>query len=168
MVINNEIVMHPRAYGIQFEMYAGTSGFACLQTQQDGAQPIAIFNSFAQSELFGDVDISNHYNKTEINSILANSNFSDLSNYYNKTQIDAIVSNINFSNGHYTKAEIDDIDNELPALIVNTYTKTEVDNLLYTNYPSLSCIADNFYAKTETDSTLSAYTTSTELHTDCL
>ena len=28
MKINDEIVMHPRAYGIQFEMYAGTSGFA--------------------------------------------------------------------------------------------------------------------------------------------
>ena len=25
--INDEIVMHPRAYGIPFEMYAGTSGF---------------------------------------------------------------------------------------------------------------------------------------------
>ena len=26
--LNGEIVMNPRAYGIQFDMYAGTSGFA--------------------------------------------------------------------------------------------------------------------------------------------
>ena len=32
----------------------------------------------------------------------------------------------NFEN----KAEIDAIDDELPSLILNTYTKTEVDNLL--------------------------------------
>ena len=31
--INDEICFHPRAYGIQFEMYAGTSGFAFLQHQ---------------------------------------------------------------------------------------------------------------------------------------
>ena len=87
--------------------------------------------------IVGNVGIPNHYNKTEINSILANSNFSDLSNYYNKTEIDAIVPNIKFSNNHYTKAEIEDIDNELPTSILNTHTKTEVDNLFYTNYPSL-------------------------------
>ena len=49
--------------------------------------------------------------------------------------------------------------------MLNTYTKNEVETLLYINYPSLSFIADNFYAKTEFDSTLSAYTTSTQLHT---
>ena len=43
------MVMHPRAYGIQFEMYAGTSGFAFLQNQRDGGQPVAIFNSLYQS-----------------------------------------------------------------------------------------------------------------------
>ena len=79
--------MHPRAYGIQFEMYAGTSGFAFLQNQQDGAQPIAIFNSLDRSrKFFGDCDIPNHYNKIEINSILANSNVSGLSNYYYKNR----------------------------------------------------------------------------------
>ena len=40
---------------------------------------------------------------------------------------------------------------------LNTYNKTEVDTFLYTNYPSLSFTADNFYAKTEIDSTRSAY-----------
>ena len=104
--------------------------------------------------------------KTETISILANSNFSGLSNYYNKNETGATVSKVNFNNNHYTKAEIDDIGNGLPTLILNPYTKTEADNLLYTTYPSLSCIADNFYAKTEIDSTLNAYTTSTQLHTD--
>ena len=66
-------------------------------------------------------------------------------NYYTKNQVDTLISNIN---------------------LVDYYTKTEVDTLLYTNYPSLSFIADNFYSKTEIDSTLSDYTTSAQLHTD--
>ena len=61
-------------------MYAGTSGFAFLQNQQDGAQPIALFNSLDKScELFGDLDILNLYNKSDINSMLA-SGSADLSN----------------------------------------------------------------------------------------
>ena len=55
-----KICFHPREYGIQFEMYAGTSGFAFLQNQQDGAQPIALFNPLDKScEFFGDLDIPN-------------------------------------------------------------------------------------------------------------
>ena len=62
--VNDEIVMHSRAYGIQFEMYAWTSGFAFLQNQQDGAQPIAIFNSLDRSiEFFGDCYTPSHYYK---------------------------------------------------------------------------------------------------------
>ena len=57
---------------------------------------------------------------------------------------------------------------KLPTLILNTYTKTEVDNLLYADYPSLSFIVDNFYSKVEIDPTLSDYTTSAQLHTDFL
>ena len=49
---------------------------------------------------------------------------------------------------------------------MNTYTKTEVDTLLYTNFTSLPSIVDNFDSKTEIDSTLSDYTTSAQLHTD--
>ena len=56
--VNGEMVINPRAYGIQFERYAATSGFAFLQNQQDGAQPIAISNSLNKSvEFFGDLDI---------------------------------------------------------------------------------------------------------------
>ena len=57
-------MMNPRAYGIDFEMYAGTSGFVFLQNINDGGQPIAIFNSFDRSiEFLGDCDIPNHYNE---------------------------------------------------------------------------------------------------------
>ena len=97
-----------QGHGIQFGFYAATSGFAFLQNQQDGSQPIAIFNSLDKSvEFFGDLDIPNFYNKTEINSMLAGGS-TDLSNYYNKTEVDAIVANINFSNNHYAKTEVDD------------------------------------------------------------
>ena len=41
--VNDEIVLNPRAYGIQFGLFAGTSGFSFLQNPQDGSQPIAIF-----------------------------------------------------------------------------------------------------------------------------
>ena len=95
--------MNPRSGGVYFEIYAGPSGVILLQNQRDGGQPLAIFNSLDQScEFFGDVDIPNHYNKTEI---------------------DAIVANSNFSNNYYTKTEVDDIDNELSTKILNTYTK---------------------------------------------
>ena len=118
--VHGEIVINPRAYGIQFELYAATSGFAFLRNQEDGSQPIAIFNSLDKSvEFFGDLDIPNLYNKTEINSMLAGGS-TDLSSYYNKTKVDAIVANINCSNNHHTETEVDDIDNELSALILNT------------------------------------------------
>ena len=87
-------------------MCAGTSGFAFLQNQQDGAQPIALFNSLDKScKFFGDLDIPNSYNKSEINSMLAGGS-TDLSNYYTKPQTGALISNINLS-GYYTKAEVD-------------------------------------------------------------
>ena len=96
--INDEVCSHPRAYGVQFEMYAGTSGFAFLRNQQDGAQPIALFNSLDKScEFFGDLDIPNFYNKSKINSMLAGGGSTDLSNYYTKPQVEALISNINLS-----------------------------------------------------------------------
>ena len=47
--------------------------------------------------------------------------------------------------------------------MLNTYTKTEIGTLLYTNYPSLSFIVNNFYSTTEIDPTLRYYTTSAQL-----
>ena len=62
-----------------------------LQSIVGGSQPIAMFNALDKSvEFFGDLDIPNCYNKTEI----------------------------------------DAIDDELSSLILNTYTKTEIDNSL--------------------------------------
>ena len=139
-------------------------------------------------EFFGDLDIPNFYNKTEINSMLAGGGSTDLSNYYNKGQVDAIVANIDFSNNHYTETEVDDIDNELSALILNTYTKTEIDTTLsdystisylqgnymtslsitqalMNNYAGITFIIDNFYSKTEIDTTLSDYYIKSEIGT---
>ena len=62
------------------------------------------------------------------------------------------------------KTCIGDLDNEVSTIILDTDTETETDTLLYTSYHSLSFISDNFYSKNEIDSTLSAYTNSTQLH----
>ena len=68
--------MHPRAYGIQFDMFAGTAGFVFLQNQQDGGQPIAMFKSLDQScDFFGDVDIPSFYDRTSINNLIATIDF---------------------------------------------------------------------------------------------
>ena len=86
--MNDEIILNPRL-NEHFELYAGTSGFTLLQNIVDESQPTAMFNSLDKSvELFGDLDIPNFYNKSEI----------------------------------------DAIGDELSASILNTYTKTEVDN----------------------------------------
>ena len=69
-------------------------------------------------------------------------------------------------NNYYTKSEVDDIGNELFTIILNTYTKNEVDTLVYTNHTSLSFLVDNFYSTTEIDSSLSDYTASAQLHND--
>ena len=57
----------------------------------------------------------------------------------------------------YNKTEIDVIDDELSALILNTYTKTWVEAL--TSNINLT----DYYTKTETDTTLSDYSTITYL-----
>ena len=56
--------------------------------------------------------------------------------FYDKVATDSLFSNIDLSN-YYSKIEAGDIDNELSTLILHTYTKTETDTPLYTNYPSL-------------------------------
>ena len=80
--------LNPRVNGY-FEMYAAPNGISILQHISDGSQPIAIFNSLDKSiEFFGDLDIPNFYNKTEIVNLIANLNFVD---YYNKNQVDALI-----------------------------------------------------------------------------
>ena len=110
-------------------MYAGTSGFAFLQNQRDGAQPIAIFNSTDQSvEFFGDLDIPNFYNKAEVNNIIAN-NGDNFDNQYTKTQVDTLLANINLSD-YYTNTEI---DTQLADYATTTYLHD-----LMSNYASIT------------------------------
>ena len=63
-------------------------------------------------------------------------------NYYDKVVTDSLFSNIDLSN-YYPKLEVDDIDNELSTLILNTYTKTEIDTQL-TDYTSITYLQDNY------------------------
>ena len=159
MEINNEIVFNPRAYdGAVFEMISGIDDFAFKQNTIHGGQPIAQFDSSTKVCIFhGDCQIPNMYNKTSMDTLIAdiyNDTYfktkidilipnTNLSNYYIKTKIGTLFSNIYLSK-YYNTSEVDDIDHELSTLILNTYTKTEVDTLLYTNYPSPSFIVDNF------------------------
>ena len=119
--------------------YAGSSGFTFLQNIVEGSQPMAVFNSLNKSvESFCDLDIPNFYNKTFVDILIA-----DIYNYtYIKTEIDTLFPNIDLSN-YYTKSERGDIDNELPTLILNTYTKTEVDTQL-TDYATISHLQCNY------------------------
>ena len=160
--MNNDIVSNPRAYeNAVFEMISGTGNFAFGQTTTHGGQPIAQFYSSTKVCTFhGECQIPNMYNKTAVDTLIADSyngtytkteidtfiSNIGLINYYIKTEIDTLFSNIDLSN-YYTKSEVDDIGNELPTSMLNTYTKTEVDTRLYTTYPSLSFTGDNFYSK---------------------
>ena len=48
----------------------GLQALLFLQNNKDGGQPLAIFNSLDKStEFFGDCDIQNHYNNTELDSL---------------------------------------------------------------------------------------------------
>ena len=58
--------------------------------------------------------LDTYYNITEIQA-----------NYYDKVASGSLFSDIDLSN-YYTNIEIGDIDNELPTLVLNTYTKTEM------------------------------------------
>ena len=83
--------------------------------------------------------------ETEIDTLIPNI---DSSSYYIETEIGTLFSNIDLSS-YYTKSEVDGIGNELSTLILNACTQTEVDNLLYASYTSISFIVDNFYSKTD-------------------
>ena len=49
-------------------------------------------------------------------------------NYYDKAATGSLFPNIDLSN-YYTIAEVDDIDNGLSTLILNTYTKKKLIHL---------------------------------------
>ena len=72
------------------------------------------------------------YNKTFVDILIAGI-YNDT---YMKTEIGSLFSNVDLCS-YYTKSEVDDIDNELFTLILNTYTKTENDTQL-TDYATIS------------------------------
>ena len=69
--MNNEPFLNPRVNGY-YEMYSAPNGISLLQHSSVGSQPIVMFSSLDKSvDFFGDLDIPNHYNKTEVDSLLA-------------------------------------------------------------------------------------------------
>ena len=66
MEVNDEIVLNPRINDY-FEIYSAPNGISFLQHNSDGSQPVAILNSLDKSvEFFGNIDIPDFYNKTEV------------------------------------------------------------------------------------------------------
>ena len=101
-------------------MYAAPNGISCLQRNSDGSQPIVIFSSLDKSvELFGDPDIPNFYNKTEVCNLITNLN---LVNYYTNNQVDALIYNTN---------------------LVDSHTETQIDSQL-TGYTTIAYLQGNY------------------------
>ena len=109
LTINNEPFLNPRVSGY-YEIYAAPNGISLLQHSSDGSQPIAIFNSLDKSvEFFGNLNIPNFYNKTEVDAI--DDELSTLIlNTYTKTEVEALISNINLTGSE----NIDITSNQFP------------------------------------------------------
>ena len=56
--------------------------------------------------------------------------------------------------GVYTKTDVDDIDNELPTLILNTCAKTETQATHFDKHQVFENIESNYYDKVTMDSLL--------------
>ena len=141
--VNDEIVFHPRNYdGAVFEMLSGTDMFVFRQNPIHGGTPIASFySSTKECHFMGDCSIPNIYNKTSTDNLITQI-YDDM---YLKPEIDTLFSNIDLSN-YYNKIEIDDLDNELSTLILNTYDKSEIDTFL-TNYYNIGYLNTQFDLK---------------------
>ena len=146
--------LNPRV-NVYFEMYAAPNGISILQHISDGSQPSAIFNSLDKSvEFFGDLDIPNFYNKTEVDNLTTNLN---LVIYYTKNQVDALTSNINLVD-YYTKAGIDTQLTDYAAishLQDNYMTTLSITETLMNNHATITFLVDNFYDKTYLDNQFS-------------
>ena len=75
--------------------------------------------------------LDTYYNITEIQAY-----------HYDKVATDSLFSNIDPSN-YYSKIEVYDTDNELSTLIMNPYTKTEIDTQL-AYYTTITYLQDNY------------------------
>ena len=162
--INDEIILNQRVNGY-FEIYSAPNGISFLQHNSDGSQPVAIFNPLDKSiEFFGDLDIPNFYNKTEIDAI--DDELSALIlNTYTKTEVGALISNTNLTD-YYTKTEIDTTLSDYSTVTYlqgNYMTTLAITETLMNNYANITFIVDNFYSKTEFDPTLSDYIASTQI-----
>ena len=73
-------------------------------------------------------------------------------NYYDKAATDALFSNIDLSS-YFFKIEVDDIDHGLSTLLLNTYTKTEVDTQ-FTDYTTIAHVQDNYMTTLSATETL--------------
>ena len=138
-----------------FEIISGTGNFVFLQNSLHGGTPIAQFHSSTKwCTLYCDCSILSFYNKPPIDTLISTIN----DNIYIKTQIDTLFSNIALINYH-TKTEIDDLDNGLPTLVLNTYNKSDIDtfstgyyNIEYLNtHICLKATSSNTYTKSEVD-----------------
>ena len=85
-----------------------------LQKDENYCDAIITSESGAKRKLNINVDLSNHYTKTEVNTLI---NSIDLSNYYTKNEVDVKLLD------YYTKVEIN-------SQFSNYYTKNEVDTAL--------------------------------------
>ena len=162
--IYDEIVLNPRL-NYHSELYAGTPGITFLQNIVDGSQPPAILNSLDKSvEFFGDLDIPNFYNKTELDAI-GDELSALVLNTYTKTEVGALIYNINLV-GYYTKTEVDTqlTDNTTIRYLQGNYMTTlAITGTLMNNYATITLIICSLYSKTETDSPLSNYITPTQI-----
>ena len=92
--------------------------------------PIDLHTDF-YSKAKMNIILDTYYNITEIQA-----------NYYDKVATDPVFPNIALSN-YYTKTEVGDIDNELFTVILNTYTKTEIETQL-TDYTTITYLQGNY------------------------
>ena len=147
--INDEIIMHPRNYGALFQLYSGTDNLTIHQNTFHGGQPIATFFSQDKSTTFyGNLIAPNIYDYITIDSMFNNMS----SNMYDKTYIDNLISN------YYDKTYIDNLDDELNTILLNTYTKQEIDDNYY----------DSTYINTQLDTKANVLVTYTKTEVDNL
>ena len=130
---------------------------------------MAIFKSLDKSvEFFGDLGIPNFYNKAEIDAI-GDGLSALILNTYAKAEVEALISNINLVD-YCTKTEVDtQLTDYTPITYLqgNYMTTLAITETLMTNYATIAFIVDSLYSKTEIDSTLSDYITSTQTDASC-
>ena len=100
---------------------------------------------------------ANYYNKTEVNSRLANK--ADATSVYTKTEVNTALQGKADANTTYTKTEVDTAL-QSKANANSVYTKTEVDTAL-----SSKANANSVYTKTEADNLLSAKANASDVYT---